>query len=228
MKDAIRQALTEAGALESMFADDAVTPAPAGVVGELSEFAPDVIVVGAGIAGLTAALTVVDQGAKVLVLEQNTCFGGSTMYSGGYIAAAGGTTLPQYGYETDPDRLYAWFMDGDESTFRPELSYVAAYNSGAALDVLTKYGAAWLEGGPIGDGVGAHSNNASAGNSTEGVDYFAAYLISSEQRGLSIFEGAADAVQGLVGEGRLAYLLKAKVVELITDEDGAVVGGVVR
>lgn len=224
MKDAIRQALTEAGASEDMFADDAVTPEPAGVDGELAEFAPDVIVVGAGIAGLTAALTAADRGAKVLVLEQNTCFGGSTMYSGGYIAAAGGTTLPQYGYETDPDRLYAWFMDGDESTFRPELSYVAAYNSGAALDMLTKYGAAWLEGGPIGDGVGAHSNNASAGNSTEGVDYFAAYLISSEQRGLSIFEGTADAVQGLVDEGKLAYALNAKVVELVTDEAGAVVG----
>ena len=105
MKDAIRQALTEAGASEAMFADDAVTPAPTGIAGELSEFAPDVIVVGAGIAGLTAALTAADQGAKVLVLEQNKCFGGSTMYSGGYIAAAGGTTLPQYGYETDPDRL---------------------------------------------------------------------------------------------------------------------------
>ena len=37
MKDAIRQALTEAGASEDMFADDAVTPEPAGVDGELAE-----------------------------------------------------------------------------------------------------------------------------------------------------------------------------------------------
>ncbi len=224
MKDAIRQALTEAGATEDMFADDAVTPEPAGSIVELSEFAPDVIVVGAGITGLTAALTAADQGAKVLVLEQNTHFGGSTMYSGGYIAAAGGATLPQYGYETDPDRLYAWFMDGDESTFRPELTYVAAYNSGAALDMLTKYGADWVEGGPIGDGVGAHGNGASVGNSTDGVDYFAAYLISSALRGQGIFDGTADAVQAFVEEGKLAYRLNAKVVELIADEDGAVVG----
>lgn len=224
MKDAIRQALTEAGATEAMFAADATTPAPATCLGEVSEFEPSVIVVGAGITGLAAALTAADQGAKVLVLEQNKYFGGSTMYSGGYIAAAGGNTLPNYGYQTDPDSLYAWFIDGDESTFRPELSYVAAYNSGAALDMLTKYGANWIEGGPIGDGVGAHGNAASVGNTTEGVDYFAAYLISAEQRGLSIFEGTAAAIQNFVEEGQLAYQLNAKVVELLTNGAGDVVG----
>ncbi len=224
MKNAIRQALTDAGASEDMFSEDATTPAPVNTTVDLAEFEPDVIVVGAGIAGLTAALTSADQGAKVLVLEQNKYFGGSTMYSGGYIAAAGGTTMEEMGYETDPDRLYAWFLDGDESTFRPELSYVAAYNSGKALDLLTKYGAKWLPGGPIGEGVGAHASAASAGNTTEDVDYFAAYLISSESRGLSIFEGTSESIQNFVEQGQMAYLLSTKATELITDESGSVVG----
>ena len=224
MKNAIRQALTEAGATEDMFAEDATTPAPANTTVDIASFEPDVIVVGAGVAGLTAALTSADQGAKVLILEQNKYFGGSTMYSGGYIAAAGGTTMEAMGYETDPDRLYEWFLDGDESTFRPELSYVAAYNSGKALDILTKYGAKWLPGGPIGEGIGAHQSSASAGNSTEGLDYFAAYLISSESRGLSIFEGTAEGIQSFVDQGQMAYLLNTRVTELITDDSGAVIG----
>ncbi len=224
MKRAIRQALTDAGATEEMFSEDHVSPEPINSVVDLSEFQPDVIIVGVGIAGLTAALTAADEGAKVLILEQNKYFGGSTMYSGGYIAAAGGSTMEQYGYETDPDRFYEWFLDGDESTFRADLSYVAAYNSGKALDILTKYGAEWLEGGPIGVGVGAHASSASAGNSTENVDYFAAYLISSESRGLSIFEGTRTRLQEFVEQGQMAYLLNTKVTELITDESGAVIG----
>lgn len=224
MKEAIRDALTQAGANKKMFSEDATTPAPANASGDIADFDPDVIVVGAGITGITAALTAADRGAKVLVLDHNSHFGGSTMYSGGYCAAAGGETLPKYGYETNPDELYAWFLDGDESTFRPELSYVAAYNSGSALDMLTKYGAEWIEGGPIGDGVGAHANAASTGNATEEVDYFAAYVISHEQRGLSIFEDTAASIQEFVDKGQMVYLLNTKATELVTNDAREVTG----
>lgn len=40
--------------------------------------AADVVVIGAGLAGLTAAITLVDEGAKVVVLEANTHVGGRT------------------------------------------------------------------------------------------------------------------------------------------------------
>lgn len=224
MKDAIRQALNEAGATEGMLCGDMTTPSPVNTTVPLEEFQPDVIVVGAGITGITAALTAADGGSKVLIIEQNDYFGGSTMYSGGYIAAAGGATLPQFGYETDVDEFYEWMLDGDPSTFRPELSYVAAYNSAPALDMLTKYGASWVEGGPIGENVGAHAAAASAGNSTEDADYFAAYLISKELRGMSIFEGVAQSIQDFVEKGQMAYLLGTEASELLTDGSGAVVG----
>lgn len=224
MKNAIREALDQAGAASDAFTRDATEPIPANTTVPLDEFEPDVIVVGAGITGITAALTAADNGSKVLILEQNRYFGGSTMYSGGYIAAAGGTTLPQFNYETDVDEFYEWMIDGDPSTFREELSYIAAYNSAPALDMLTKYGAQWVEGGPIGRAVGAHAASASAGNDTKDVDYFAAYLISKEMRGLSIFEGVAQSIQEFVEAGRMAYVLEARVDELLTDDKGAVVG----
>ena len=224
MKSAVRDALTQAGASADMFSADATTPASASVKGELSDFHPDVIVVGAGITGLTAALTAADQGAKVLILEQNRYFGGSTLYSGGYIAAASGDTLSDFRYETDPEAFAQWLSTGEEGTFRPELARAAGLFSGKALDILTKYGAKWQEGGPIGVSVGAHGNSQSANNTTDGVDYFAAYLISASNRGLGIFEDTAQSVSALVEEGRLAYLLSTKAVKLLTDETGAVTG----
>src|SRR5450759_2868915 len=45
----------------------------------------DVVVVGAGAAGLPAAITARDRGASVIVLEENYDIGGHAMVSGGII-----------------------------------------------------------------------------------------------------------------------------------------------
>jgi len=45
----------------------------------------DVIVIGAGAAGLSAALTASVSGLSVLVVEKTSCFGGTTSLSGGVI-----------------------------------------------------------------------------------------------------------------------------------------------
>jgi succinate dehydrogenase/fumarate reductase flavoprotein subunit len=45
----------------------------------------DVIVLGTGGAGLTAAVTAAEEGARVGVFEKNTTVGGTTVYSGGMI-----------------------------------------------------------------------------------------------------------------------------------------------
>ena len=43
----------------------------------------DVVIVGYGGAGAAAALSAIEAGAKVLVLEKNPAGGGNTIYSGG-------------------------------------------------------------------------------------------------------------------------------------------------
>ena len=81
IKDAIRQALTEAG----------IDPAPFEVAQEAAaaeEKTPetldcDVVIVGAGGAGLTAAVRATQEGAKVLVLEKMAFVGGNSLKASG-------------------------------------------------------------------------------------------------------------------------------------------------
>ena len=51
----------------------------------LPDVMTDVLVVGSGASGLTAALTAADQGVKVLIIERGHLFGGTSATSGGTI-----------------------------------------------------------------------------------------------------------------------------------------------
>ena len=62
----------------------------------------DLVVVGSGVGGLTAALTGAAAGAKVLVVEKAGRNGGSTALSGGGIWAPNNPTLLRQGLGDDP------------------------------------------------------------------------------------------------------------------------------
>jgi tricarballylate dehydrogenase len=53
-----------------------------------AELAPDVVVLGTGMAGMCAATAATEQGAQVLVLERAPTIGGSAAISGGYVWTA--------------------------------------------------------------------------------------------------------------------------------------------
>ena len=104
-------------------------------------FEPDVIVVGAGMAGLTASVHAAELGAKVLVLEQNYRVGGSANTAGGSISGAGFRIQKEAGIEDSADAFYNDFitMGGGEQNLNPEIARVHAENSGAAIDWLESY-----------------------------------------------------------------------------------------
>lgn len=64
----------------------------------------DVIVVGAGAAGLACALHAAKAGARVLVLEKDRRIGGTLHLSGGHLAAAGTPEQAAVGIEDSPQR----------------------------------------------------------------------------------------------------------------------------
>ena len=59
----------------------------------------DVLVVGSGAAGMTAAITARRLGFRVIVIEKTGAFGGTTAYSGGALWIPGNHVEPQFGVE---------------------------------------------------------------------------------------------------------------------------------
>jgi succinate dehydrogenase/fumarate reductase flavoprotein subunit len=72
----------------------------------------DVVVVGAGAAGLPAAIEATEHGASVLLIDANWDVGGHAIVSGGNVALGGGTSAQQkYGIVDSPDLVFADLTD---------------------------------------------------------------------------------------------------------------------
>lgn len=100
--NAVADAAQQAGADVDVLKEKIETPA-----GEDVTLEADVVVVGAGAAGLSAAIEAANAGAKVVVLEKQGIIGGSTTLSGGKLLAAGTKYQEAQGYTGDtPDALF--------------------------------------------------------------------------------------------------------------------------
>jgi len=113
------------------------TAAPA--VPTVAENDADIIVVGAGLAGLSAAVDAASAGARVLVIDMNSVFGGHGIQSGG-VAFVGSALQQELGYSDTPDQAYAdwmaWTVDGHSEWTR----FYAENSSSMLYDWLTGFG----------------------------------------------------------------------------------------
>ena len=67
----------------------------------------NVVVVGMGLAGATAAVSAVDEGVKVVAIEKAGAAGGSSKYSGGFITAVGTKQAQEEGVTITADDYFA-------------------------------------------------------------------------------------------------------------------------
>lgn len=89
----------------------------------------DVIVVGSGFAGLTAAIESHNNGASTLVLEKMNAAGGNSIISDGGIAAPGTELQKKYGFVDSPDMMYEDMMKAGLGINYPELVRVVVDNA---------------------------------------------------------------------------------------------------
>ncbi|MGW9263205.1 FAD-dependent oxidoreductase [Gordonia terrae] len=71
----------------------------------------DVVVVGAGGAGLAAAATAAENGSRAIVFEAESSIGGSTALSSGMFTAAGTSVQESAGIADSADRMFQHYMD---------------------------------------------------------------------------------------------------------------------
>ena len=96
----------------------------------------DVVVVGAGGAGLTAALTAVQNGADVVVLEKMAMVGGASAMAGGGTNATGSQWQQSYGIEDSPEAYFMDIMKNGHFFSDARTLWLYANTQGAAFDWL--------------------------------------------------------------------------------------------
>ena len=177
---------------------------------------PDVIVVGAGMAGLTAAVRASELGAKVLVLEQNYRVGGSANTAGGSISGAGYRIQKEAGIEDNPEAFYKDFVDmgGGEKNMNPAIAHVHAQRAGEAIDWLQDY--VGVEFGSTVDSGGYLTMN------TFRVTYTAGGAASGG--GLYFVKALSAKLDEAVKAGTAQVCVDTKVTDVMLDSKGDVCG----
>jgi succinate dehydrogenase/fumarate reductase flavoprotein subunit len=113
--------------------------------------AADVIVVGAGAAGLAAALTAAVTGARVLVLEAASQVGGSLSVSGGIVWVPGNRQMLAAGHTDSRDAALAYFRSLDPAGTEPAVLEAFVDHGAEAIGFLEDHSSlqfALLEGYP--------------------------------------------------------------------------------
>ena len=96
--------------------------------------ATDVIVVGSGFAGLSAAIEARQAGAKVMVLEKMPIPGGNSRISDGALCAPGNFLQREHKVEDSPQLFYEDILRAGRSRNHPRLVRVLAEQAAAAVD----------------------------------------------------------------------------------------------
>jgi succinate dehydrogenase/fumarate reductase flavoprotein subunit len=104
----------------------------------------DVVVVGSGAAGLSAALAAQEEGARVMVVEAEPVVGGATRLSSGMVMAADTPVQRAAGLEDSAERLYQEYMLVNQYEPQPGLVRRLAGDSGETIAWLIDLGVRFL------------------------------------------------------------------------------------
>jgi fumarate reductase flavoprotein subunit len=164
----------------------------------------DVIVIGSGGAGMSAAISAHEAGASVLLVEADSHMGGSTSLSGGVVYAAGTSVQRAIGVLDDSaDAMFEYYMTLNQWRVEPALARILCDQSGPAVEWLIELGVEFRPAGLYASGV----ESVPRGHSAAGM-------------GAAI----ASALEQAVGTRGIEVVLNTRVDSLLEDKNG--VGGV--
>lgn len=103
----------------------------------------DVIVIGSGFAGLAAAISAAENGAKVAVLEKMQVAGGNSSRSGGMMAIPGSSVQKEQGIEDSPAKLAADMKRIGLGLGDPEHIKVVTEHAAPTFEWTKKQGVVW-------------------------------------------------------------------------------------
>jgi succinate dehydrogenase/fumarate reductase flavoprotein subunit len=174
----------------------------------------DVVVLGAGIAGVTCALRAAQCGSEVLVLEKGASWSGR----GGNIGVAGSSYMKANGLENNSEELVREWIKRCGNRCDERLVWLFFNESGNAMDwlidIVTQYGAR-----PVLQG------SAYLGDTYR--EYYGSHrFFDGPMAKKGMRAGAADAVHAMYSESLklgVEYLFKTPAVQLLK-EDGKVTG----
>lgn len=164
----------------------------------------DVIVVGGGGAGMSAAIDASDAGASVLLCEADEKLGGSTALSGGVYYAAGTSVQRARGIENDSaDAMFEYYMTLNQYRVEASLARTISDNAADGVEWLISLGVEFPPEALYSSGVESiPRGHAPVGN------------------GASI----AEALDREVSKRDIDVALKTRVEQLLIADDGRVTG----
>ena len=94
----------------------------------------DVIIVGTGFAGLSAAIEARERGADVLVIEKMPVYGGNSIVNGGDFAAPGNRLQKEAGVDDSPDLMFEDMLKAGLNLNHPDLARIICERANETLE----------------------------------------------------------------------------------------------
>jgi fumarate reductase flavoprotein subunit len=170
----------------------------------------DVIVVGAGSAGLPTAYFAARRGARVLLLDADRQIGGTMQISSGQMSAAGTALQKSKGIADSAEEHFADILRISRGTVNAALVRLAVTHAGATFDWLMENGLDVLPEHPV------------LGQAHE--PYTKPRYAWGARMGRSIIAVIEPLLQAEIARGAVDLRLNHEVTALLQEEDGAIVG----
>ncbi len=180
--------------------------------GTLLESRWDFIIVGAGTAGLPAAIHASRRGAKVLMLEAADTLGGTLTMASGQVSAAGTRLQEDQGIVDSPDRHYDDIMEITYGEADPDIIRRTVDNAPDTLNWILDKGLVPLPGHPV------------TGAAPGRPGYSVPRYFWGEAAGKAILKVVLEELDREMPQGNIAIRTETRVTGLLMSDSGAVEG----